>query len=142
MVGMRFSNVLPLGANRTVSFNRSMILCCYCYSFTLIDAHGHDIGSHAAHGPEGNMMDSAASGTGAVPDDVEAFPDSTSSTSQTMRSQQSDRDQPGKEAHHHQEPSHSHQILDSAISQVVGVAILEFGVVLHRWGVSGLSFMP
>ncbi|KAF9070007.1 ZIP-like iron-zinc transporter [Rhodocollybia butyracea] len=94
------------------------------------DAHGHDIGSHAAHGPEGNMMDSAASSTGAVLEDVEAFPDSSSSVSQTMRPH-SEKDQSGKEGHHQQPSPHSHQILDSAISQVVGVGILEFGVVLH-----------
>ncbi|KAJ3784167.1 ZIP-like iron-zinc transporter [Lentinula aff. detonsa] len=66
------------------------------------DAHGHDTGSHAAHGPEGNISNTSK--------DVEASPSD-------MISSKSDE--------------HQHRVLDSAISQVIGVAILEFGVVLH-----------
>ena len=71
------------------------------------DAHGHDVGSHAAHGPEGDMIDSTAAR------DLEA------STADTVNSE--------SEKH-----SHKHQVLDAAASQIIGVAILEFGVVLHR----------
>ncbi|KAE9392950.1 ZIP-like iron-zinc transporter [Gymnopus androsaceus JB14] len=70
------------------------------------DAHGHDVGSHAAHGPEGDMIDSTAAR------DLEA------STADTVNSE--------SEKH-----SHKHQVLDAAASQIIGVAILEFGVVLH-----------
>ncbi|KIK63353.1 hypothetical protein GYMLUDRAFT_72072 [Collybiopsis luxurians FD-317 M1] len=67
------------------------------------DAHGHEIGSHAAHGPEGNMIDSNAA------KDVEAAAAPSESEKHT----------------------HTHHMLDAAVSQIVGVAILEFGVVLH-----------
>ncbi|KAJ3930695.1 MAG: ZIP-like iron-zinc transporter [Lentinula lateritia] len=68
------------------------------------DAHGHDTGSHAAHGPEGNISNTSK--------DVEAVPSEMTSAKTEV----------------HQHP---HMILDSVISQVIGVAILEFGVVLH-----------
>ncbi|KAJ3720587.1 ZIP-like iron-zinc transporter [Lentinula raphanica] len=67
------------------------------------DAHGHDTGSHAAHGPEGNLVTTTSK-------DVEALPSETINES----------------VH-----EHTHRVSDSAVSQVIGVAILEFGVVLH-----------
>ncbi|KAF5371422.1 hypothetical protein D9757_009999 [Collybiopsis confluens] len=70
------------------------------------DAHGHDSGSHTAHGPEGEMMTSNSSSK-----DVES-----SGMSQD----------PQSETH-----QHSDSKLDSAVAQVIGVAVLEFGVVLH-----------
>lgn len=75
------------------------------FSLLLLDAHGHDTGSHAAHGPEGNISNTSK--------DVEAVPSEMTSAKTEV----------------HQHP---HMILDSVISQVIGVAILEFGVVLHR----------
>ncbi|KAJ4469860.1 ZIP-like iron-zinc transporter [Lentinula aciculospora] len=63
------------------------------------DAHGHDTGSHAAHGPEGSISN--------VSKDVEASLSGATNE------------------------EYQHRILDSAISQVIGVGILEFGVVLH-----------
>ncbi|KAK0202767.1 ZIP-like iron-zinc transporter [Desarmillaria ectypa] len=62
------------------------------------DAHGHLAGSHAAHGPEGNIDDSKS------------------------KLSESDVDV---------EKQHGHRILDSALTQIIGVAILEFGVALH-----------
>ncbi|KAF5355333.1 hypothetical protein D9758_006057 [Tetrapyrgos nigripes] len=64
------------------------------------DAHGHDVGSHAAHGPESNVMVDDAS----LEKDVEK-----SGSGNT----------------------HKHHLADSALAQIVGVAILEFGVALH-----------
>ena len=65
------------------------------------DPHGHGLGSHAAHGPEGNAQDRRIE----------------------ISEKQSD-----VESGDHQPPS----IDDSAAAQIIGVMILEFGVVLHR----------
>ncbi|THU92720.1 Zinc/iron permease, partial [Dendrothele bispora CBS 962.96] len=65
------------------------------------DAHGHEVGSHVAHGPEGNMVADASSST-------------------------KEKDLESADSHHK-----SHQLLDDAFAQIVGVAILEFGVALH-----------
>ncbi|KAF7356218.1 ZIP-like iron-zinc transporter [Mycena venus] len=69
------------------------------------DPHGHFTGSHAAHGPEG----------------TQALPKETS-----------DVEAQGHDHHHHH---HGHGQLshldDSASAQIVGIAILEFGVLLH-----------
>ncbi|KAF8823554.1 hypothetical protein HHX47_DHR10000072 [Lentinula edodes] len=74
------------------------------------NAHGHDTGSHAAHGPEGSISN--------ISKDVEAVPSEMTSAKS-------------------EEHQHPQMVLDSAISQVIGVAILEFGVVLHRY-----NFVP
>ena len=70
------------------------------------DAHGHAFGSHAAHGPEGEF-----------PQDrpvkpIDTTSDEESNTDRTL---------------------HRHHFTESVTTQVIGVAILEFGVVLHRW---------
>ncbi|KAF9037712.1 ZIP-like iron-zinc transporter [Panaeolus papilionaceus] len=65
------------------------------------DAHGHGPGSHAAHGPEGSFEDKATKPT-ANSSDVEVA-----------------------------QPAPVHPFQDSASTQIIGVAILEFGVVLH-----------
>ncbi|TRM65461.1 Zinc/iron permease [Schizophyllum amplum] len=72
------------------------------------DAHGHDAGSHAAHGPEGRLAASAE-------EDVEAMPEKTERSLSREDNEASER---GGESH-------------SSIGQVIGVAILEFGVILH-----------
>lgn len=65
------------------------------------DAHGHSLGSHAAHGPEANF-DPTLSSQKESSSDIEA-------------------------------PKHEdHGFEDSMSTQIIGVAILEFGVVLHR----------
>lgn len=61
-----------------------------------IDPHGHGIGSHAAHGPEGADLDDKLTSS-----DVE-----------------------GAQSGHFD---------DSAMAQIIGVFILEFGVLLHRY---------
>ncbi|KAJ7210444.1 ZIP-like iron-zinc transporter [Mycena pura] len=66
------------------------------------DPHGHHTGSHAAHGPEGAQTPSTAHS------DTEA--------------------QEHGHRHHHHGDGH---LDDSASAQIVGIAILEFGVLLH-----------
>ncbi|KAJ7117455.1 ZIP-like iron-zinc transporter [Mycena epipterygia] len=66
------------------------------------DPHGHHTGSHAAHGPEGDETPPKEHG------DVE--------------------EQRHDHQHHHGGLSH---LDDSASAQIVGIAILEFGVILH-----------
>ncbi|KAG2141240.1 ZIP-like iron-zinc transporter [Suillus clintonianus] len=64
------------------------------------DAHGHGLGAHAAHGPEGGSL-----------------PDSDSHS---------------EKIHEDLESAHDHTRLDlGAAGQIIGVFILEFGVLLH-----------
>lgn len=70
-----------------------------------LDAHGHNSGSHAAHGPEGTLTDRKEA-TGS--DDLESG---------------------SKHGHDH---DHDHEHDNTAFAQIIGVGILEFGVVLHR----------
>ncbi|KAJ7148397.1 ZIP-like iron-zinc transporter [Mycena crocata] len=67
------------------------------------DPHGHYTGSHAAHGPEGAQT-----------------PPKEHETASDVEEQ--------RHHHHHGELSH---LDDSASAQIVGIAILEFGVLLH-----------
>ncbi|KAJ7097268.1 ZIP-like iron-zinc transporter [Mycena belliarum] len=71
------------------------------------DPHGHYTGSHAAHGPEGAQTPPKESGSSSS--DIE---------------QQREHPHP----HHH---GHLPHLDDSAAAQIVGIAILEFGVLLH-----------
>lgn len=94
------------------------------------DAHGHDAGSHAAHGPEGRLAASAE-------EDVEAMPEKTERSLSREDNEASvddieihKRPQSNHRHHHHineERGGESH----SSIGQVIGVAILEFGVILH-----------
>ncbi|KAJ3517734.1 hypothetical protein NLJ89_g291 [Agrocybe chaxingu] len=65
------------------------------------DAHGHNLGGHAAHGPEG------------VYESGEAPPVKRETSSSDVES------------------AKSHEFEDSLSTHIIGVAILEFGVVLH-----------
>jgi zinc transporter 1/2/3 len=66
------------------------------------DAHGHSLGSHAAHGPEANL---------------DPTPPSKKESSSDIEATR---------------PRHEgHTFEDNMLTQVIGVAILEFGVVLH-----------
>lgn len=69
------------------------------------DAHGHASGSHAAHGPEGRV-------------DPDIAPAKSDSSHTDVES-----------GHSH----HGHSLLDTALTQILGIAILEFGVTLHRF---------
>ncbi|KAL0060416.1 hypothetical protein AAF712_012785 [Marasmius tenuissimus] len=83
------------------------------------DNHGHEAGgTHAAHGPEDN--DNAA--TSDVKNqrrlhDVEVKDVEASSTTTTASSSAP--------------KPHAHGVLDNPLAQIIGIAILEFGVVLH-----------
>ncbi|EIN09623.1 ZIP-like iron-zinc transporter [Punctularia strigosozonata HHB-11173 SS5] len=72
------------------------------------DPHGHGIGGHAAHGPEGNVEGLEGSAEGSAEKGALKADDSF-----------------GTETHVHEIST------DSALAQVIGIAILEFGVLLH-----------
>ncbi|KAF9443584.1 ZIP zinc/iron transport family [Macrolepiota fuliginosa MF-IS2] len=85
------------------------------------DAHGHVHGGHAAHGPEGSLVGTEIQTT---------KDDATSSTD--IESVGTD----GAAAGHSHDYDHHHQgnaFTDKAITQIIGVAILEFGVALHSF---------
>lgn len=86
------------------------------------DVHGHGIGGLAAHGPEGTK----------TPQQLQQQQDPSSLEIQEKTndaaSSQEDVEAHGH-AHHHGQVSDS--IIDQALTQIVGIAILEFGVVLH-----------
>ncbi|KAJ7509065.1 ZIP-like iron-zinc transporter [Mycena galericulata] len=63
------------------------------------DVHGHGVGSHAAHGPEGSSPE-------VLPKRIDDDPES-------------------------QDVQHLSNLDDMAAAQIIGVAILEFGVLLH-----------
>lgn len=71
------------------------------------DAHGHSHGSHAAHGPESSYMQS-----GQIAD----------------KDQSLDIEETAQAPEH----AHGHGFEDSITTQIIGVGILEFGVLLHR----------
>jgi solute carrier family 39 (zinc transporter), member 1/2/3 len=77
---------------------------------SVVDPHGHGIGGHAAHGPESSPVAQNTS----KPD-----------------IQEKERDL----EHNDSEPDvHlvEDNVPDSPLAQVIGIAILEFGVLLHR----------
>ena len=91
-----------------------------CTSHTLpprlrVDPHGHQVGSYAAHGPEADSAQDPTSGDGS---DLEKV---------TKISEVG-------HVHHHVDirEGKSFQTDEDAMAQLIGVAILEFGVVLHR----------
>lgn len=108
-----------------------------------VDAHGHEGGaSHAAHGPEAATpersrdleaeadmdadlnADAASAGSGAH-SEIEKNPASTV---------QSHVHAHGQGSGHDHEHSHGHEhggIDESALAQIVGIFILEFGILLH-----------
>ncbi|KAI0342402.1 ZIP-like iron-zinc transporter [Trametopsis cervina] len=78
------------------------------------DPHGHADGGHAAHGPEGREQNTVLSEGGAF--------DETDHGKLEKRSNDSEL------AILEQAPSSA---VDNALTQIIGVAILEFGVLLH-----------
>jgi zinc transporter 1/2/3 len=77
------------------------LIACRGSSYYKTDVHGHGLGAHAAHGPEGGI------------------PDGDSSSEKMEKDLES---------------AHDHKHLDfSAAGQIIGVFILEFGVLLHRY---------
>ncbi|KAJ8515882.1 hypothetical protein ONZ45_g6734 [Pleurotus djamor] len=65
------------------------------------DPHGHAVGSVAAHGPEGELAEKPKPDSG---EDVESA---------------------------HSQSLHKHSFHDDTFAQIIGIAILEFGVILH-----------
>lgn len=74
-----------------------------------IDAHGHAVGSHSAHGPEGESQPRGPEWTSG---DL-AYEKNNINDVEALQMQK--------------------DINDSAAAQVIGVFILEFGVILHRY---------
>lgn len=91
--------------------------------FGAYDAHGHDGPSHASHGPE-----MGGPPTPPAVDDIEA-----ASVSGDVSAGSSDE----KHGHGHgHDAAHSHAVAQAdlqgdLLAQILGVAILEFGVVFH-----------
>jgi zinc transporter 1/2/3 len=73
------------------------------------DTHGHSLGSHAAHGPEATFS---------APDNAVNKAEKEGSTSSDVESATHVR-------------AHATSVSDNVLTQIIGVAILEFGVVLH-----------
>ncbi|KAL1748195.1 Zinc/iron permease [Schizophyllum fasciatum] len=92
------------------------------------DAHGHHAGSHAAHGPEGQLTspDEDAGTLSEQTDEKERSPSPGVSSGEDIEAQKTHGDR-----HHHHHGAHSEGTEHSSIPQIIGVAILEFGVVLH-----------
>ncbi|OBZ66677.1 Zinc-regulated transporter 1 [Grifola frondosa] len=97
------------------------------------DAHGHGLASHAAHGPETDAIaqahDTHSSHSdihGEKPTDIESIHDHP----HTPTYPQAHSDARGH--NHAHGVAHAHAVGDSAAAQIIGIAILEFGVLLHR----------
>ena len=100
------------------------------------DPHGHGVGGHAAHGPEPERTRTeAASSMSSVASEqavtvVEKEHDIEAAL-ETAKDAPLHRDS-HRHAHGHGHP-HSHGVVEeSTATQIVGIAILEFGVILHR----------
>lgn len=97
--------------------------CAHCVSsfLYLTDAHGHRHGGHAAHGPEGDLIGADQKQRDEMStSDIESVGLDAAAATTTHRH---DHDE-----HHH----NGNAFTDKAITQIIGVAILEFGVALHR----------
>lgn len=70
----------------------------------MTDAHGHQVGSMNAHGPEGY-------------DQKQVSPDASHA----------------KDAGDAESQEHQKDLNDEAAGRIIGIAILEFGVILHRY---------
>ncbi len=96
------------------------------------DAHGHELASHAAHGPETDREQQKAVAFSRTGDEKGQDGDSDHDhdhdhAGQTFPHAHSENDvERGRDAHH--PPS---ALADSAAAQIIGIAILEFGVLLH-----------
>lgn len=78
------------------------------------DAHGHEVGTLAAHGPEA--------------------PEERSTSPKLIEEEAIESDTKyGKEEKSDVEVAVGEHFVDSAATQIIGVAILEFGVLLHRY---------
>ncbi|KAI0642327.1 ZIP zinc/iron transport family [Trametes meyenii] len=89
------------------------------------DAHGHGLASHAAHGPE---TDQAAQAAIAKADEKSTDIESQHSVERPQYPQaHSDL----KQHNGHNTHTHGGALGDSPAAQIIGIAVLEFGVLLH-----------
>ncbi|EKM50161.1 uncharacterized protein PHACADRAFT_264732 [Phanerochaete carnosa HHB-10118-sp] len=86
------------------------------------DPHGHDLGSHAAHGPEPETQRRDRNVPG---DEIDAL---NVPSEKDGLSEKSPREHDAELAVLTSQPS---SVVDSPLTQIIGVAILEFGVLLH-----------
>ncbi|KAL1945159.1 hypothetical protein VTO73DRAFT_2779 [Trametes versicolor] len=101
------------------------------------DAHGHGLASHAAHGPETDRMTQAAIAKQQGSDGSLTHEKSTDIESQ--HSAEHTHDAPTyPQAHSDVQKHHGHHthgapdaLGDSPSAQIIGIAVLEFGVLLH-----------
>ena len=95
------------------------------FLFSVQDVHGHGVGGHSAHGPEARPP--------VADTDVVAETSSEDVEKQALGQKLN----PPAHAHAHTHASgrerHDHHMDDSALAQILGIAILEFGVMLHRY---------
>ena len=87
--------------------------------FSLSDPHGHGIGGVAAHGPEGLVSTKI----------IEKEKDIESGDGSLNGQDHATRHAMGTGEDHVHGPM---GVVDSALTKIVGVAILEFGILLHR----------
>ena len=89
------------------------------------DAHGHNTeGSHAAHGPEGAQASTTGANVHSPTDSVSAIPRNSKDEEEDV---EKDSNQ-GKEEEFRKSDPLAHL---STIPQVIGIFILEFGILLH-----------
>ncbi|KAF7300914.1 ZIP-like iron-zinc transporter [Mycena kentingensis (nom. inval.)] len=84
------------------------------------DTHGHFAGGHAAHGPEGSQTPPKSSSD--LESQTESAPATTPASPMHVH---------GHHNHHDEHGGGGGHLGDSAAAQIVGIAILEFGVLLH-----------
>ena len=104
------------------------------------DPDGHGIGAHAAHGPELEQKRerTTSSGSSATSEQAVTVAEKDDDLEAALNTvavvPREDMEQPHSHGHDHEHGgSHSHGTFDeSTATQIVGIAILEFGVVLHR----------
>ena len=113
-----------LGFHHGMSSNFPEAICTHIalilFFFSHLDAHGHNTGGVVAHGPEGSPEPGPASPRSP---DVES-----------MRLEKTDKDsETGHSVNRAEHAAHVKIMTDeSAMAQLIGVGILEFGVILHR----------
>ncbi|KAH9893317.1 ZIP zinc/iron transport family [Cubamyces lactineus] len=100
------------------------------------DAHGHGLASHAAHGPETDRATQALTRKQQGSDNSLTREKSGDVESQHSRDHEHDEPQyphahSDVEKHHGHHSHHADALGDSPSAQIIGIAVLEFGVLLH-----------
>ncbi|KAJ3771099.1 Zinc/iron permease [Lentinula raphanica] len=92
------------------------------------DAHGHEAGSHAAHGPASERVASHVDGAMSGKDELGSSPIIEEGRAVSLPRSRHSIDDSSVDA---KQTRANLPVLDSPLTQILGVAILEFGVVLH-----------